>query len=174
MSKSKVIILWGVITAVVEIGYYEILNISGNMNGGLQSISYLLMLGGLIMGMMQYRNKVNGGYAKFGELYKVGMFMTLILAVLSVVHLVIYLQINPGLIDTIRAQAEANMVNKGMTPEQIKMGMHYTEKFTTPSMMIIFGFIGNIFGGAILGLLAAGISARQKPVMEEDNNILPS
>ncbi|HTB06020.1 MAG TPA: DUF4199 domain-containing protein [Bacteroidia bacterium] len=174
MTKTRVIIMWGIITGVVEIIFYQLLNLSGNTSGGLQSISYLILLGGLIGGMMQFRNKVNGGYATFGELYKVGMLMTLILSVITVAHLLIYMQINPGFIDKILDQARVNMVNKGMTDDQIKMGMHYTQMFTTPLMMSIFGFIGNIIGGAILGLLAAGILAKQKPFMEEDNNTLPS
>src|ERR1700730_16522645 len=99
MTKSKVIIMWGIITGVVEIIFYQLLNLSGNTSGGLQSISYLILLGGLIGGMMQFRNKVNGGYATFGELYKVGMLMTLILSVITVAHLLIYMQINHGFID---------------------------------------------------------------------------
>jgi len=57
-----------------------------------------------------------------------------------------------------------------MSSEQIEMAMKYTKMFMTPVMMMIFGFLGNTIVGAIVGLLAAGITAKAKPFMQEDNN----
>jgi len=132
------------------------------------------MFAGILMGMRQFRDKVNGGFGSFGDLYKVGIMMVLVIAAISTVYFIIFLQLTPGFIDRIRQQAQADMVNRGMSSDQIDMAMKMTEKFTTPTLMIIFGFIGNLFFGAILGLLAAGISSKAKPFTEQDNITLPS
>ncbi|HTA83518.1 MAG TPA: DUF4199 domain-containing protein [Bacteroidia bacterium] len=174
MKKSSVILMWGVITSIIMSAYSFAINAAGSTNKTLSYITFVIMFVGLLIGMRQFRDKVNGGYASFGELYKVGILMVLIIAVFSTLYFFIYLQVNPGFIDRIREQAQADMVNKGMTPEQMEMGVKMMDKFTSPTAMVIFGLLGNLFFGAIVGLLAAGISSKAKPFTEGDNNSLPA
>jgi hypothetical protein len=174
MKKSTVILVWSLITSVLMSALSFALNSSDNTNKTLQYITFLIMFAGILVGIRQFRDKVNGGFGSFGELYKVGILMVLLIAVFSTLYFFVYLQVNPGFIDKIRTQAQADMVNKGMTSDQMEMGMKMMEKFTTPIAMLIFGLLGNIFFGAILGLLAAGISSKAKPFIEEDNNSLPA
>jgi len=170
MKKSTVIILWGLITAIAMSLFSLGMYMAGNMNKSIQYISFIIMFGGLLMGMIQFRNKVNGGFGTFGDMYKVGMLITVVITLVSAVYFMIFLQLTPGFIDKIREQAQADMVNKGLSNEQIQMSMKYMATFTSPLLMSIFGILGNLFFGAILGLLAAAISAKPKPFMEEGNN----
>ncbi|HXB13849.1 MAG TPA: DUF4199 domain-containing protein [Bacteroidia bacterium] len=169
MKKSSVILMWGVITALSSIVYYWITNISGVPNKSMQWIGYIIFFAGLLVGTLQYRNKANGGYVSFGEGYKVGILMTLIIAVLGTINFLVFLQVHPDFPTKILEQSRIDMVNKGMTTDQMDMAMKYTSKFLTPQMMIIFGLVGQIIGGAILSLLSAGISAKNKPLIEDDN-----
>ncbi len=173
MKKSTIIIMWGLITSIAMSLFSLAMYMAGNFNRTLQYASFLILFIGMLIGIIQYR-KANGGYGSFGELYKTGILITLVVAVVSTIYFIIFLQVTPGFIDKIREQAQANMVNQGLTSEQMEMGMKMMNKFTSPAMMIIFGLLGNLFFGAILGLLAAGITAKPKPFMEEDNNTLPS
>jgi hypothetical protein len=169
MKKSSAIIMWGVITALSSIVYYWVTNISGVPNKSTQWIGYIIFFAGLLVGTLQYRNKANGGYVSFGEAYKVGILMTLIIAVLGTINFLVFLQIQPDFPAKILEQSRIDMVNKGMSADQIDMGLKYASKFMTSQMMIIFGIIGQIIGGAILSLLSAGIAAKPKPLIEEDN-----
>jgi hypothetical protein len=169
MKKSSVILMWGVITALSSILYYWVKNISGVPNKSMQWIGYIIFFAGLLVGTLQYRNKANGGYVSFGEAYKVGILMTLIIAVLGTINFLVFLQIHPDFPGKILEQSRIDMVNKGMSSDQIEMGLKYASKFMTPQMMIIFGLIGQTIGGAILSLLSAGISAKPKPLIQDDN-----
>jgi Protein of unknown function (DUF4199) len=169
MKKSTIILMWGAITGVANSLFYQFRNIADNPTTSLRYISYLIMFAGLLVGTLQYR-KANGGYLSFGEGYKAGILMTLIIAVISTISLAIFLQTHPGFMDKILAQTQAMYVNKGMSSDQIETAMSYARKFTSPAVMTLFGFIGGILTGAIVSLLSAGISIRKKPLIDEDNN----
>jgi hypothetical protein len=175
MKKSTVILVWGAIISIAVMIYSYALYATGASfsNRALSYFSYLIMIVGLVVGMLQYR-KANGGYGSFGTQYKAGILMVLVIAALTTIYFMVFLQMTPDFMDKAMDQARTDMVNKGMSSEQIEMGMKYAKMFTTPTMMVVFGFIGNLIVGAILGLLAAGITAKAKPLTAEDNNTLPS
>jgi len=166
MKKSNVILIWGVGTAVVTAIFSQVLSISDNPNSGVRYFAYLILFGGLFVGLLQYR-KANGGYLKFGEGFGAAMLMTLIVAFISVISLFIVLKSQPGYIDKILTLAQQNMVNKGFTQDQIDTNMKYARIFTTPRMLYIFSFIGSLIGGAIFSLIAAGLASKQKPIFED-------
>lgn len=159
----------GVITAVANAIFYQLIDVADNPNRSIQYISYLIIFGGLLVGTLQYRNKANGGYVTFGEAYKVGILMTLIIGVISTINLAIFLQMHPEFQQKIIEQTRVQMVNRGMTQDQIEMALTYTRKFTTPPIMMIFGFVGCLIGGAIMALLSSGISVKKKPPFEESD-----
>jgi len=170
MKKSTVILLWGAITGVANSLFYHLINVQDNPNRGIQYISYIIIFAGLLVGTLQYR-KANEGYLSFGEGYKAGFFMTLVITVISCISLAIFLQMHPDFADKIIAQSRAQMINRGMTSDQIDMSMSYARKFMSPTFMLLFAFIGSIISGAIMSLLSAGISIRNRPPFtEEDNN----
>lgn len=166
--------MWGVITTLAMSAFSLSMYLAGNMNRANQYIGFVIMFIGIVIGMIQCRNKVNGGFGSFGEQFKIGLLITLMVTGLNTIYLIVFLQLTPGFIDKIKQQAEANMINKGLTTEQMQMGMKMMEKFTTPAMMVVFGLIGTIFFGVILTLIAAAITNKPKPFMEEDNNAMPS
>lgn len=175
MKKSSVILRWAVITGIVA-SLYSYLMYASNLaftNKSLSYVSFLIMFGGMVMAMIQFRDKVNGGYATFGEQYTVGILMVLIMAVITTVYFMIFLQLTPDFVTKSMDQAQADMVNKGMSSDQIEMAMKYSKMFMSPAIMAIFGLLGNGIVGAILGLLAAAITSKAKPFMEEENNITP-
>lgn len=170
MKKSTVILMWGAITGLVNSAFYQVIDVANNPNRSVQYLAYLIIFGGLLAGTLQFRNKVNGGYVTFGEAYVVGILITLIIAAISTVNLAIFLQTHPGFQEKVIEQTRIQMVNKGMTQDQIDMALTYTRKFTTPTIMTIFGFIGGVMGGAVMALLSSGISVKKKPMFEEGSS----
>ncbi len=171
MKKSTVIVRWGIITAIVMSLFSYLMYVTGASfsNPSVSYFGYVIMIGGMIMAMRQFRDKVNGGYASFGDQYKIGILMVLIISVITTIYFLIFMQLSPDFISKMIEQSQANMVNKGMSSEQIEMAMKYTKMFMTPAMMMIFSLIGNIIIGAIVGLLAAAITSKPKPFMEDNN-----
>ena len=168
MKKSSVILIWGIITSIVYIALSQVINNSDNPSGGLKWVGFLIFFAGLFAGTLQYRNKASGGYVSFGEAYKAGILITLIIAVLSTASFAIFLQMHPEFLTKMLVQAQAQMVNKGMTPEQMEMGLKFQHALMTPVAMSLMGFIASIITGAILSLLSAGICAKKKPLIEEE------
>ncbi|HSY77885.1 MAG TPA: DUF4199 domain-containing protein [Bacteroidia bacterium] len=174
MKKSSVVIMWGLITAIVTCLYSFAMYRAGNMSSPLRYINALLVFGGLLVGMLQFRNKVNGGFGTFGQLYSVGMLITVVLAIVSTLYFVILITSSPAFMEEVKAEGQAAIINMHMPDDQTEIAIKWNEKMTTPAIMIVGSVVGNLIMGALLGLLAAAISAKKKPFMEEDNNPVQS
>jgi len=46
----------------------------------------------------------------------------------------------------------------------LETALHYTEMFTSPVMITIWGFIANVIFGTILSLIIAIFAKREKPL----------
>lgn len=71
-----------------------------------------------------------------------------------------------NIIQQIRNASIEEMESKGMSDEQIEQATSMTEKFTSPEMMLVMGFIGAIILGFILSLVIAAIMKRNRPEFE--------
>ena len=171
MKKSTAILIWGGGTGLTSVIFYQILYATGQENSGLRWFNMLILFLGLFIGTMQFRNKVNGGYLTYGQGYKAGMLMVLVITLLATIATVIDLQLHPDFIDKIISQARDNMINKGMSEDQIEMSLKYTRMFTTTPMLIIFTILGSLFGGAIFCLITAGLCTRKKPIFDDANDV---
>ncbi len=168
MKKSTVILIWAAITGIVSVIFYRILYATGQEDSALRNFNYLIIFLGLFIGTIQYRNKANGGFLTFGEGYKAGILMTLIITVIVSVAFFVDLQIHPDLVDKIRDKAQTDMINNGVSADQIEMRMKYTRMFTTPAVLLSFAVVGTIITGAIFSLITAGISTKKKPIFDDD------
>lgn len=167
MKKSTVIIIWGVITSLASILYGIFLNMQGLSLSGWHYINLLIVFMGFFVGTYQYREKANGGYLTYGQGYVAGLMFTAIITVLSVISLLITLKIEPDLGDKLLNQLQIQLVNKGLTEEQINMVMKMYSKSFTPAGMITYSIIGNIFIGTILSLITAGLNTKKKPIFDD-------
>ncbi|MCX6286222.1 MAG: DUF4199 domain-containing protein [Bacteroidetes bacterium] len=148
---------YGLITGAVLIVYSLLLYIANlYMNKSLGYISYLFLLGGMVWGTLEYRKKAANGFLTYGQAFTSCFLIGLIAGILGAVYMFIFAQfINPGLINEIIDQARVSMQGKNLTDDQIETALDYTRKFTSPILMMIFGFILYAIISAILGLLAA-------------------
>ncbi len=169
MKKSTVILSWAIYTSIVYIVVYEVTNNPDHPNKALGWIGYLIFLAGLILGTFMYR-KANGGFLTFGEGYKAGLLMTLVIAVALTIHYFVYLQMHPDLPEKLLAQVQAQMVNSGMQPDAIDKALSVDRMMFKPVPMVIIGLLVSVLTGAILSLVSAGVSIKNKPFIEDDNS----
>jgi hypothetical protein len=175
MKKSTVIIMWGLITSLVSALFFEFLVVIGQATGALQYLSFLILFAGLFLGMKQYRDKANGGYASFGELYKSGIFMSFVMVPIGIIDRFLVKAFHPQYMQDVMDAAQAKMINKGYPDQQIEMSLKITRWFSfSPAGIIISGILGSIIIVLIMGLITAGLLSKVKPFMEEDNINLPS
>jgi len=127
-------------------------------------ISYLFLAVGLWWAITTYRNNQEGGLISYGKAFSAGFYVGLVASVLVAIYLYIYVQyINPGLIEEILLNAEDEMLsnNPDMTDEQIDQALGMVEKFTSPVMITIMGFIMNVIASTILSLIIAIFAKRE-------------
>lgn len=171
MKKSTTILVWGGGTGLASVIFYQILYATGQENGGVRYFNLLILFLGLFIGTMQFRNKVNGGYLTFGEGFKTGFFMVLIITALATIATIVDLQLHPDFIQKILEQSRDSMINKGMTEDQIEIGLHYTQMWTTPLIITLFTILGSLLGGSIFSLISAGLCTRKKPIFDDANEV---
>jgi hypothetical protein len=158
--------MWGAIIGIVMALYVEL---TYEMSTGIKLAGYLLFFGGLVAAKMQFRDKVNQGYASFGKLYGLGMLIALVAGVVAVIHFFIFIKIHPTFVDDTLAQNKAMMIMYKVPDDQIESSLRRTRWFLENPIGITIGnIIGQAFFGAILSLLSAGITARNKPIFSDD------
>lgn len=121
-----------------------------------QILTYLAQLIIIIIGIKSYRDNDLGGYIGYGKAVGTGLLISIFGGILAGAFSVIFFSfIAPDMVDRILAAAQQNMIDKGMSEEQIEMGLEWTKKFMTPGWLFIFSIISAAFFGLILSLIAS-------------------
>lgn len=172
-SKTKIILTWGGITAMVCALHKVLLTVQGLSFSGWAYLNFLIFFLGLFIGIKQVKEKVNGGYLKFSQGYVTSILITLMVSVVGVISVAITLKCIPDLGARLLDQLHNGMIASGFSKEFTDKMMVIEAKEYTPGMILVNSFFGNIFVGAILGLIAAGSNVRKKPYIDEDVQELP-
>ena len=136
------------------------------MNRWLSSISYLILIVGMVYGAYEYRRLFMKGYITYGEAFSACLWIGLIASLVASVYTFIFAQfIDPAFVQQILDQSREKMIaqNPNMTEEQIEVGMTWAARFTSPVMMMIFGFIVNAVISVVIGLIAAIFLKKEDP-----------
>lgn len=159
-KKPNVFLLsvgYGVIIALAIIVLSLILFLLNlNENRGLQSISYVIILAGIILSQYNYRNKHMGGFVTYGQAFTLGMLTSLVLSVIMGVFTFIFFKyIDPGAMEEVMTQTEQQMMDRGMTDMEIEQGMAMAQKFASVGMYTFFAVVGNFIIGVIISLVTS-------------------
>lgn len=127
-------------------------------------LSYLILAAGLWWAIISYRNKLPGGYLTYGKAFSAGFFTGLFASIILAIFTFIYVQyIDTTLIDKILANAEDKILNTqpNISDEDLDRALSMTRKFTNPSMMSIFSFVGNTILSTLFSLIIAIFAKRE-------------
>jgi hypothetical protein len=142
-----------------------------DQNKPLQFLSYIVLIGGILLSQFNYRNKYSDGYIEYGKAFMVGMLTSLILAVIMGVYTFIFFKyISPGSMEEIMSTAEQQMMDRGMTDMEIEQGMAMAKKFQNVGMMTFFAVFGNFMIGTIIGLVTAIFVKKENPNFDQPIN----
>ena len=127
-------------------------------------LGIIAMVAVVILGLFEYRDKLNGGFASFSDLFKVGLLIGLLLAVISSIWTFIYMNIlDTEMISRIILQTEIDLESKGMSDKEIKQAIEISKKFMTPISMLIMGFASSLFISGLVSLVSAIVIKNPKP-----------
>ena len=148
---------FGLMTGAAIIIYSLLLYITNlYMTDALGYIGYIILLGGMFWGTLEFRKKTETGFIAYGQAFSSCFLIGIIAGVLVSVYMFIFAQyIHPGFVGEVLEKTRIKLQEKNMTEDQIDAALEWTRKFTTPMMMLIFGFLAYAVFSAILGLIAA-------------------
>ncbi len=159
-NKPSIVVLslgYGVIIGLAMIVFSLILFLMNLSQGsGLEYLSYLILLAGIILVQINYRNKYLGGYIDYGKAFLIGFLSSVFLALIMGIYTYIFFKyIDPGAMEEGMALAEQKMMDRGMSDMEIEQGMAVANKFQSAGMFTFFAIAGNIFIGMVFSLITA-------------------
>ncbi len=121
-----------------------------------QYLSYVVMIGLMIIFVIQWRDKYNGGYLSYSGAFGHGFLVILFGTILSAIYTYVFFAfIAPGELMVLIEEAEQQMYEKGMSDQEIEMAMSWTRMMMKPLMMGVWVIVGGAIGGLIISALAA-------------------
>lgn len=158
-SLGQVSLTYGVITGIGLV-LYSLLLYSLDAQGEkfVSLLGYVILIAGMIMGALNYRNKDMGGFMSYsqslGITFLVGLFASIVAGIYTYLFFEFFA---PEQIEVILRRVEEEMwkSNQNLSDERFEMAMEYTKKFTTPLWLAIGSWFSNTAGALITGLIAS-------------------
>ena len=166
-STARVALKWGLILGIAQILFSTVLFLTDQMaNQALASLTYVLIIGALIMAMREFRTQ-NDGFMSYGQGLGLGALTSGISGLISSIYSVFYMTfIDSGIMERMADVTRAKLEEQGIADEQIDQQIEMIQKFQTPGFLFIFGLIGTIFMGFIFSLVIAAVLKKNKPVFD--------
>ena len=142
---------------------WYILDLSTNKAVGY--VGYAVLLAGIIISEINYRDRKLGGYITYGKSLSTGFLTGLFASIIVGIYTFIYFTvIAPEMVDILIRAAEDNMIEKSpdLTDDQLDMAMNMTRKMMTPLGMSFWATLSNIFFSLIFALIVS-IFVRKDP-----------
>lgn len=155
---------WGAITGIILIVYSLVLYLTHQTaNKALGYPSYVLLIAGIIIGSIAYRDKILGGFISYKDAFVTGLLITIFAGILSSFFTFILIRyIDPSVVDQILAQAEEKLITKGLSEDDIEMAMEKSKEFIGSPVMVLIGLLSFAFIGTIISLITAAIVKKEK------------
>lgn len=167
VSVRSVSIKYGVISGLIGIILFIVTDFAGLAgNQALQWVGVPILAAIVFLAHKEFVRD-GDGFMSYGQGLGIGTLLSLVSSVLSSVFTFIYTSyVNPAFIEAIREKAEMDMEEQGMSDAQIEQAMQFTESFTSPMALMIFGIIGGVFFGFLISLIVAAITKVSRPEFE--------
>ncbi len=135
---------------------------------GLQYVGYIIFLGGIIWGILNYAKQVDYN-ATFGKYFVHGFSITAIVTVFMVIFIILLLVFYPDMkTKALEKVSEELQKQSTLTPDQRNMQMDITKRFFTP-MLVGMTLLGYIFFGVIASLIGAAVAKKNpRPVFDDE------
>ena len=158
---------WGAIGGIGSIILSMILYLSGLSNpentsaNWVQSLaSFVLVLTVIILAVNEHKRDLQG-YISYGRSVGVGAIVSLVMAIFAAIFTFIFFGfIAPDYVDIMMETAMAEVPEAQQEDTEAMMGFMFS-----PGMMSLFGFLGSMFWGVVISLIASIFLRKPRPAM---------
>ncbi|OGX84056.1 hypothetical protein BEN47_16895 [Hymenobacter lapidarius] len=167
VSTTSVGLRYGLLTGLVSIIISFGIFAAQMEDSPIKYISYLVLIGGLVMAMRYYKAN-NLGFMSYGEGLGIGVMVSAVVGVLSAIFTYVYMNI----IDTDAVARMTEKVRAGMeeggklTDEQIDQSMAMAGKFMNGPFMVVAVVISSVLVGLVFSLVISAFIKHTKPEFE--------
>jgi hypothetical protein len=165
VTARAVGIRFGLISAVISIAYFVILNIAGiDMTQGFWNyVGYIVPIVILVLAHKYFKEN-RDGFMSYGQGISIALWIGVVSAVISSVFTYLYIKfIDTSFLETVKNRQMEVMEEKGMSDEQIDQAMQFSSMFMTPEAMFIMMLLGGIFMTLIIGLIVTIFTQKKNP-----------
>jgi hypothetical protein len=128
-----------------------------------QYISYILLIIFIVMGVKSYRDQELGGYISYGKSLGTGVLIGLFGGIITGFFTVLlFTVIDPGLTQKILEASQQQMIDKGMSEEQLQTALKWTRKFMGPIPLFLFSILGGTFMAFIFSLIVSIFTKKEQ------------
>ncbi len=147
-------LILGAVSVLLSVSIYAMGKIY-DQGFGIMLISFVIMAVVIFLGLKKFR-EVNNDLLSLGEAIKIGLGISLVGAIISVVYNQVFINfIEPDFMKNMLDVAEQKMIEQSpnMSDEQLEMARGLQEKMSGPLVGIALGIIGSLFFGFIISLI---------------------
>ncbi|MFY0603267.1 MAG: DUF4199 domain-containing protein [Flavobacteriaceae bacterium] len=159
-SSKSIILNYGLVLGVIGILTSLALYATGNlieMNWLNGVVGFVAMIVIIILGIKKFKAD-NGGYLSFGQGVKVGMFIALLSAVISIIYNQVFINfIEPDFMNQMLEVQKTTWEEANMTQEQMEAAEGMFETFSSPLITSLFAIVGAAFFGFIISAISAAV-----------------
>ncbi|MGB0929859.1 MAG: DUF4199 domain-containing protein [Chitinophagales bacterium] len=120
-----------------------------------QVLGYLVLIGGILVGILDYRDNVNEGVIQYGRAIGLGVLIAVVAAFILGIFSIVYMEfINLEMREQILLQQEDQFIEQGMPDEQIEAALDFTRMLLQPLFMVPLSIIIYTFVGALTSSIA--------------------
>ena len=162
-SVFKVGLTNGIILGLALIIYSALLYVLDlNLNKYLGNVSFLIMIAVIIYGTISYRTNTLNGNMSYGQALGLAIIIIVFGALLSSIYEYIFITIiDPGHLDKVLAAAEEQLLQQGLSDDQIEMALSIQKKMMKPFIVSIIAFFGMVFIGFIISLITSAFLKKE-------------
>jgi hypothetical protein len=145
----------GVVLIILSLVFY-ILDLHGESWTGY--ISYIFILGGVILGSVTYRDKHLNGFITYGQSFSAGFLTGLFAAIIGAIFTYFFIQyLGEEFVELMLEKAESDILARD--PEigdaELDLALSWTEKMMNPTWISLIAFLGSTFFSLIFALIAS-------------------
>lgn len=146
----------------------------------LNYISYVGYIAFLVFGLKAYRDKVQNGIMSYGQAMGYATWMTLVYSLVIALWTYVFIQYiafdemqqlqNVKMAETVTKMREEYKLSEAEIERSLKMA----ESFSTPGVICVIAFIGNMFILTIVNLIVAAVMMKKDPMQFQNpgNNLV--
>lgn len=162
---------YGLITGVALILYTLLLYATNNLikqNTLLSIINYFILIAGIVKGTRSYRDQFLEGYISYGKALGYGVVMSIFTGiVLGLFTYLLYAVIDPGLMDKSMQLIQEEMLNRGMSTDQVESLSEMQRQIRSPFMMLMGSVLTYTFLGFIFSLVTSAFLKNDRPIFDQ-------